>query len=368
MNNTILVTGGAGFIGSAFVRRLVPIGVGVVNVDALTYAGNLATVAGVAGHPGYEFVHADIRARDAMTALLERHMPRAVVHFAAESHVDRSIDGPERFIDTNVMGTCRLLDAALAYWLTLPPCDAARFRFVHVSTDEVFGTLGETGYFTEDTPRFPNSPYAASKAASDALARAWHRTYGLPTLITNCSNNYGPYQHPEKLIPLMIGKALDFAPMPVYGRGANVRDWLFVEDHVDALLAVLERGTVGESYNVGGGTEITNLELVRQLCAIMDERVPATRPRTELITFVADRPGHDFRYAIDSTRVRRDTGWRPRESFDSGLRRTVEWYLSHPDWLRSHGTYGGERLGLGRRASRSAADVRGARSPRNPIS
>jgi dTDP-glucose 4,6-dehydratase len=341
----ILVTGGAGFIGSAVVRAAIRAGHQVVNLDALTYAANLANVASVSNSPGYAFEHADIRDRGALDRILAAHRPDAVMHLAAESHVDRSIDGPAAFIETNVTGTFNLLEAARAYWTRQGrPAD---FRFHHISTDEVYGTLGEEGLFTEETPYAPNSPYSASKAASDHLVRAWHETYGLPTVMTNCSNNYGPYHFPEKLIPVVILNALHGRPIPVYGQGLNVRDWLYVEDHAEALLTVLGRGAVGRSYNIGGNAEARNIDLVRKICAILDRRRPQAAPHDRLITFVADRPGHDLRYAIDATRIREELGWRPSVTLDEGLERTVDWYLANEDWWRPllsrQGV--GERLG-----------------------
>jgi len=345
----ILVTGGAGFIGSAVVRDLLAAGATVINLDALTYAANPLSLAGVADHPRYAFERADIRDGAAVAAVLARYQPEAVLHLAAESHVDRSIDGPDAFIQTNVVGTGRLLEAVRRYWLGLDAGRRAGFRFVQVSTDEVFGSLGAEGRFDEDSPYRPNSPYAASKAAADHLARAWRETYGLPVIVTNCSNNYGPRQFPEKLIPLMILKGLAGEPMPVYGRGDNVRDWLHVEDHARALRLVLERGEAGASYAIGGSCERGNLAVVETLCALLDEAHPEGAPHARLIVFVTDRPGHDMRYAIDSARIRRDLGWRPFESFESGLAVTVAWYLDNRDWWRPilDGSYRGERLGLG---------------------
>ena len=349
---TILVTGGAGFIGSALVRSLVAAGdVTVVNVDALTYAGNLDSLADAYDSPRHRFHRVDIRDGAALRELFETYRPDAVMHLAAESHVDRSIDGPLAFVETNVVGTATLLVEALRHWRALPTDAAERFRFLHVSTDEVYGSLGPDGHFTERSAHRPNSPYSASKAGSDHLVRAWYHTYGFPALVTNCSNNYGPYQFPEKLIPLMILNALEGKPLPVYGRGENVRDWLYVGDHVRALCAALERGAPGETYCVGGGAERTNLQVVEQLCAIVDELAPdaAIGPRRSLITYVADRPGHDLRYAIDARRAEAELAWTPEETFESGLRRTVEWYLENREWwerVRS-GSYRGERLGLG---------------------
>ncbi|WP_449040570.1 dTDP-glucose 4,6-dehydratase [Paracoccus sp. (in: a-proteobacteria)] len=326
----ILVTGGAGFIGSAVVRLAVARGHQVVNLDALTYAANLENVASVAESPLYAFEHADIRDRAALDRILATHRPDAVMHLAAESHVDRSIDGPGAFIETNITGTYTLLEAVRGYWLREGRPEG--FRFHHISTDEVFGSLGPTGQFTETTPYDPRSPYSASKAASDHLVRAWHETYGLPVVLTNCSNNYGPYHFPEKLVPVVILNALHGREIPVYGDGGNVRDWLYVEDHADALLLCLERGAVGRSYNIGGENEATNIELVRMICAHLDALRPQTAPHERLIRFVADRPGHDRRYAIDPTRIRNELGWRPSVTVEEGLRRTVAWYLENVSW------------------------------------
>lgn len=341
----ILVTGGAGFIGSAVVRLAMARGHEVVNLDALTYAANLENVASVADRPGYAFEQADLRDRAALDRVLADHKPDAIMHLAAESHVDRSIDGPGAFIETNVTGTYNLLEAARAYWVAQGRPEG--FRFHHISTDEVFGSLGETGQFTEDTPYDPRSPYSASKAASDHLVRAWHETYGLPVVLTNCSNNYGPFHFPEKLVPVVILNALHGRPIPVYGDGGNIRDWLYVEDHADALLLVLEKGELGRSYNIGGENEAKNIDLVRTICAHMDRLRPDAAPHDRLITFVTDRPGHDRRYAIDPTRIRTELGWRPSLTVEEGLRRTVEWYLDNQDWwqplLARQGV--GERLG-----------------------
>jgi dTDP-glucose 4,6-dehydratase len=350
----ILVTGGAGFIGSAVCRLFVgEFGAQVLNVDKLTYAANLASLRAIEGHAHYAFCRADICDRERIAALFQEFDPDAVLHLAAESHVDRSIDGPAEFIRTNVEGTYALLEASLAHWRRLPAERAAHFRFHHVSTDEVFGSLGPTGKFTEETPYRPNSPYSASKAASDHLVRAWHETFGLPTLVSNCSNNYGPYQFPEKLIPLAILKALHGEPIPVYGDGGNIRDWLHVEDHARALYTILREAPAGECYNLGGAAERTNLEVVRAICRLLDELLPDApqRPHERLITFVADRPGHDRRYAMDDGKIRRELGWRPRESFDSGLRRTVAWFLDNRWWWQPIWSqhYRGERLGSGGR-------------------
>ena len=344
----ILVTGGAGFIGSAVVRLAVSRGHEVVNLDALTYAANPANVAQVADSPRYRFEQVDIRDRPAVDRVLATHRPDAVMHLAAESHVDRSIDAPDAFVQTNVVGTFNMLEAARGYWIAQGR--PAGFRFHHISTDEVFGSLGETGQFTETTPYDPRSPYSASKAGSDHLVRAWHETYGLPVVLTNCSNNYGPYHFPEKLVPVVILTALAGDPIPVYGDGGNVRDWLYVEDHADALLLVLEKGMSGRSYNIGGENEATNIDLVRTICAHMDDLHPEGAPHARLISFVADRPGHDRRYAIDPTRIRTELGWRPSVTIAEGLRRTVEWYLQNRDWwqplLGRDGV--GRRLGHGR--------------------
>lgn len=344
-----LVTGGAGFIGSAVVRRLIDeTRHAVCVVDKLTYAGNLASLAPVAGNERYRFEKADIGDGERMRAILAAFRPDIVMNLAAESHVDRSIDGPAAFIDTNIVGTFALLQETLRYWRALEGAAQARFRFHHISTDEVFGSLGPEGFFREETAYQPNSPYSASKAASDHLVRAWHHTYGLPTLVTNCSNNYGPYHFPEKLIPLIIINALEGKPLPVYGDGLNVRDWLYVDDHADALLTVAERGAIGESYNIGGHNEKTNIDVVKGICAILDELRPdPAGPHERLVSYVTDRPGHDARYAIDAGKIGRELGWTPKETFETGLRCTVEWYLANPKWwgdIRS-GVYRGERLG-----------------------
>ncbi|MBA84738.1 MAG: dTDP-glucose 4,6-dehydratase [Rhodobacteraceae bacterium] len=344
---TLLITGGAGFIGSAVVRLAIARGQRVVNVDALTYAACLENVASVADNPLYHFEQADIRDAEAMTRIFAAYRPTAVMHLAAESHVDRSIDGPGAFIETNVNGTYTLLQAARAQWEAQGrPAD---FRFHHISTDDVYGTLGDTGQFTEDTPYAPNSPYSASKAASDHLVRAWHETYGLPVVLTNCSNNYGPYHFPEKLIPVVILNALAGQPIPVYGQGLNVRDWLYVEDHADALLTVLARGQNGRSYNIGGENEARNIDLVRMICAILDRLRPADRPYDSLISYVQDRPGHDLRYAIDPARIRAELGWRPSVTLEQGLEKTVQWYLENEAWWRPLQARAGvgTRLGTG---------------------
>ena len=346
----ILVTGGAGFIGSAVVRRAIAKGHQVVNLDALTYAACLDNVASVADDPGYAFEQADIRDRAALDRIFAAHDPDAVMHLAAESHVDRSIDGPGTFIETNVMGTFQMLEAARAHWVQKGRPES--FRFHHISTDEVFGSLpaDPSVQFTEDTPYDPRSPYSASKASSDHLVRAWHETYGLPVVLTNCSNNYGPYHFPEKLIPVIILSALAGQPLPIYGDGSNIRDWLFVEDHADALLLVVEKGAVGRSYNIGGENERTNLELVRTLCGILDAKRPkASGSYADQITFVTDRPGHDARYAIDPARIRDELGWRPSVTVEEGLERTVQWYLDNTAWWQALQDRAGvgQRLGVG---------------------
>jgi len=357
---TIVVTGGAGFIGCNFVRHaLAETGDRVVVADKLTYAGNLESLEGAAGHPRYAFVRADIADRESVRALFREHRPTAVVNFAAETHVDRSIDDPAAFVQTNVVGTFELLEAARHYVADLAAPARTAFRLLHVSTDEVYGTLGSTGLFSETTPYAPNSPYAASKAAADHLVRSYRQTYGLPALITNCSNNYGPFQFPEKLVPLMILNAVEGRPLPIYGDGGNVRDWLFVEDHCAGILLVLRRGRPGEKYNIGGGNERTNREVVDRICAALERERPAAqnaalvsqgvRRYEDLEVFVPDRPGHDRRYAIDATKIREELGWRPRHDFEEGVARTVRWYLEHGAWCESvqSGSYRRERLGLG---------------------
>jgi dTDP-glucose 4,6-dehydratase len=351
MSKRFLVTGGAGFIGSALARHLIRhTNHYVLVVDKLTYAGNLDSLAPISNDPRYAFVRADVADAAKMQDLFDVNQPDVIVHLAAESHVDRSIDGPEDFIRTNVVGTYTLLQVARTYWRTLPPAKNDSFRFHHISTDEVFGSLPETGRFMETTPYNPNSPYAASKASSDHLVRAWNHTYGLPTLISNCSNNYGPYHFPEKLIPLTIVNALEGVNLPVYGSGSNVRDWLYVEDHVRALMAVALGGQVGQTYCIGGNSERTNHQVVRAICALMDELAPNPNigKHETLVSFEADRPGHDLRYAIDPTRISTQLGWQPLETFESGLRKTVEWYLANrPWWERIRGgVYRGERLGV----------------------
>jgi len=351
MQTTWLVTGGAGFIGANFVLgTLAHGGVRIVNLDALTYAGNLASLSSVAKDPNHCFVQGDIADRERVASLLREYQPTAIVNFAAESHVDRSIEGPAAFVQTNVVGTLNLLECTLAYWRGLSVQANREFRFLQVSTDEVYGSLGAEGKFTESTPYAPNSPYSASKAASDHLVRAYHHTFGLPTLTTNCSNNYGPHQFPEKLVPLMIQKALTGSTLPVYGDGRNVRDWLYVQDHCEAIRAVLAGGRVGEVYNVGGEAERENLTVVERICDLLDERRPLAddRKRRSLISFVADRPGHDRRYAIDARQMRSELGWVPKETFESGIARTIDWYLAHQDWCAQirDGSYRGERLGL----------------------
>ena len=347
---TWLVTGGAGFIGGNFVLEAVDKGIRVINLDALTYAGNLDTLASLEGNPNHVFVHGDIGDQALVARLLAEHQPDAVVNCAAESHVDRSIDGPGAFVQTNVVGTLALLEAVRDYWRGLAGAPKDAFRLLHVSTDEVYGSLGDTGKFTESTPFAPNSPYSASKAASDHLVRAFHHTYGLPVLTTNCSNNYGPYHFPEKLIPLIIARALAGEPLPVYGDGKNVRDWLYVSDHCAAIRAVLEKGRPGETYNVGGDAERQNIEVVETICGLLDQRRPREdgKPRSSQITYVTDRPGHDRRYAIDASKLQDELGWKPQYTFEKGIARTVDWYLENQAWVTRvlDGSYRLERIGV----------------------
>lgn len=348
----ILVTGGAGFIGSAVIRQYIKdTDYEIINVDALTYAGNLESLAEVNGNSRYHFEHANICDIETLESIFKQYQPDAVMHLAAESHVDRSIDGPSAFIETNIVGTYNLLDVAKKYWDGLEAEKKSQFRFHHVSTDEVYGDLGETGYFTEDTSYDPSSPYSASKASSDHLVRAWFRTYGLPIVITNCSNNYGECQFPEKLIPLVILNALKGKPLPIYGEGKQIRDWLHVNDHAIALRLVLEKGVIGETYNIGGHNEKTNLDVVKTLCTLLDKMVPDSPhvPHFSLVTFVDDRPGHDLRYAIDADKIKNELGWVPIETFESGIEKTIKWYLENNDWCQHvlDGSYQGERLGLG---------------------
>lgn len=353
----IIVTGGAGFIGSALCRYLIGSTPStVLNIDKLTYAANLESLKEISGNERYSFSQTDICDDAAVKSIFESFRPDAVIHLAAESHVDRSIDGPGAFVHTNVVGTYTLLNAARGYWQTLAPAEKEKFRFINVSTDEVYGSLGDEGLFTETTPYQPNSPYSASKASADHLARAWFHTYGMPVMTTNCSNNYGPCQFPEKLIPLTILNALEGKPLPVYGTGENIRDWLFVDDHARALWTVLQKGRPGEVYNIGGNSEKKNIEVVRAICAILDKMAPPLdggKPRESLITFVTDRPGHDQRYAIDASKIKGELGWTPQETFETGLKRTVEWYLGNESWwqpLRDR-TYKGERLGLNQKVA-----------------
>ncbi|EMI41648.1 dTDP-glucose 4,6-dehydratase [Rhodopirellula sp. SWK7] len=355
----LLITGGAGFIGSNLVRMALSAGHQVLNVDALTYAGNLASLSDIESASNYQFAHVDITDAAAIDATVADYQPDAIMHLAAESHVDRSIDGPDQFIQTNVIGTFNLLQSSLKHYRSLEGDAKDRFRFLHVSTDEVYGSLGEEGLFSETTPYDPHSPYSASKASSDHLARAWQDTYGLPVIVTNCSNNYGPYQFPEKLIPVVILKCLRGEPIPVYGKGENIRDWLYVEDHCRALLTVIEKGTPGETYNIGGNNEQRNIDLVHLLCQLMDELAPRgesneketdsplATSHSQLITFVTDRPGHDLRYAIDASKIKDELGWEPSEDFESGFRKTVQWYLDNQSWWQDilSGEYKLERLG-----------------------
>jgi dTDP-glucose 4,6-dehydratase len=354
----LLITGGAGFIGSNLVRRMVNQGHEVLNLDKLTYAGNLNSLSDIEHKPNYQFAQVDIVDDASVAQTINSFRPEGIMHLAAESHVDRSIDGPGQFIQTNVIGTFNLLHAALHYWRNLDTTTQANFRFLHVSTDEVYGSLGETGLFTETTPYDPHSPYSASKASSDHLARAWRDTYGLPVLVTNCSNNYGPFQFPEKLIPVVILKCLRGEPIPVYGKGENIRDWLYVEDHCEALDLVLQKGQPGQTYNIGGNNELKNIDLVHTLCTLMDDLrpLPTHSPLTthhSLISFVPDRPGHDLRYAIDASKIKRELGWTPKQDHQSGFRKTVEWYLENQSWWQNilSGDYRLERLGVGEQVS-----------------
>ena len=352
MKTVYFVTGGCGFIGANFIQYLLnktkP--KSVINLDKLTYAGNQKNLADFEQDPRYIFVHGDICDAELVSKLFTEYQPNYIVNFAAESHVDRSIDGPAEFIQTNIVGTSVLLQEALKYYSTLKGGGSERFRFHHVSTDEVFGSLSESGFFTEETPYDPSSPYSASKASSDHLIRAWHRTFYLPVLISNCSNNYGPYQFPEKLIPLMILNCLEEKPLPVYGTGENIRDWLYVEDHCDAIYTILQKGTIGETYNVGGNNEIKNIQIVEEICDVLNDIHPAGSGKSyhELITFVKDRPGHDFRYAIDASKLKKEIGWEPKESFNTGIQKTIEWYLKNEEWWRiiQENTYKQERLGI----------------------
>ena len=348
MQRKVLVTGGAGFIGSAVCRRLVADGAAVLNLDALTYAGNLQSLAMIGNAPNYRFAKVDICDRRAVAEAFETFSPDQVIHLAAESHVDRSITAGEAFIQTNIVGAFSMLEAARAYWQALAPQRRDAFRFLHVSTDEVYGSLGDEGAFVEETRYDPSSPYSASKAAADHLVSAWARTYGFPAVISNCSNNYGPYHFPEKLIPLIILNAVHGKPLPVYGAGANVRDWLYVDDHARALDVIVTRGRIGEKYNVGGRNERRNIDVVRRICAILDELRPTGRPHDSLISYVADRPGHDLRYAIDAGKLERELGWRAHETFESGIEKTVRWYLDNEWWWRPlrDKVYAGERLGV----------------------
>lgn len=349
----IFVTGGAGFIGSAVIRRIIATrpGWSVLNIDKLTYAGNLESLHTVSSSPRYDFRKVDICDRSAISALFDEFKPDGIMHLAAESHVDRSIDGPGEFIQTNIVGTYTLLECARKYWSGLDDAKKKKFRFHHISTDEVYGSLGAEGFFTEETPYQPNSPYSASKASSDHLVRAWNETFKLPTVTTNCSNNYGPYHFPEKLIPLVILNALELKPLPIYGKGDNVRDWLFVEDHAEALLTVFEKGLIGETYNIGGNNEKQNIEVVKTICELLDQMKPRAdgKKYKDLITFVADRPGHDQRYAIDASKIKRELNWQPQETFETGIKKTVGWYLENTAWCKrvQDGSYRRERLGLG---------------------
>tara|TARA_B100001105_G_scaffold9592_1_gene7151 strand:- start:349 stop:1413 length:1065 start_codon:yes stop_codon:yes gene_type:complete len=352
MKTVYFVTGGCGFIGANFIQYLLKKTKpkSVINLDKLTYAGNQKNLADFEQDPRYIFVHGDICDAELVSRLFTEYQPNYIINFAAESHVDRSIDGPAEFIQTNIVGTSVLLQESLKYYSTLKGKESERFQFHHVSTDEVFGSLSESGFFTEETPYDPSSPYSASKASSDHLVRAWHRTFDLPVLISNCSNNYGPYQFPEKLIPLMILNCLEEKPLPVYGTGENIRDWLYVEDHCDAIYTILQKGTIGETYNVGGNNEIKNIQIVEEICDVLNDIHPAGSGKSyhELITFVKDRPGHDFRYAIDASKLKKEIGWEPKESFNTGIQKTIEWYLKNEEWWKTiqENTYKQERLGI----------------------
>ena len=352
MKTVYFVTGGCGFIGANFIQYLLKKTKpkSVINLDKLTYAGNQKNLADFEQDPRYIFVHGDICDAELVSRLFTEYQPNYIINFAAESHVDRSIDGPAEFIQTNIVGTSVLLQESLKYYSTLKGKESERFQFHHVSTDEVFGSLSESGFFTEETPYDPSSPYSASKASSDHLVRAWHRTFDLPVLISNCSNNYGPYQFPEKLIPLMILSCLEEKPLPVYGTGENIRDWLYVEDHCDAIYTILQKGTIGETYNVGGNNEIKNIQIVEVICDVLNDIHPAGSGKSyhELITFVKDRPGHDFRYAIDASKLKKEIGWEPKESFNTGIQKTIEWYLKNEEWWKTiqENTYKQERLGI----------------------
>ena len=352
MKTVYFVTGGCGFIGANFIQYLLKKTKpkSVINLDKLTYAGNPQNLADFEQDPRYVFVHGDICDAELVSKFCTEYQPNYIVNFAAESHVDRSIDGPAEFIQTNIVGTSVLLQESLKYYSTLKGKESERFRFHHVSTDEVFGSLSESGFFTEETPYDPSSPYSASKASSDHLVRAWHRTFDLPVLISNCSNNYGPYQFPEKLIPLMILSCLEEKPLPVYGTGENIRDWLYVEDHCDAIYTILQKGTIGETYNIGGNDEIKNIKIVEVICDVLNDIHPAGSGKSyhELITFVKDRPGHDFRYAIDASKLKKEIGWEPKESFNTGIQKTIEWYLKNEEWWKTiqENTYKQERLGI----------------------
>jgi len=352
MKTVYFVTGGCGFIGANFIQYLLKKTKpkSVINLDKLTYAGNQKNLAVFEQDPRYIFVHGDICDAELVSRLFTEYQPNYIINFAAESHVDRSIDGPAEFIQTNIVGTSVLLQESLKYYSTLKGKESERFRFHHVSTDEVFGSLSESGFFTEETPYDPSSPYSASKASSDHLVRAWHRTFDLPVLISNCSNNYGPYQFPEKLIPLMILNCLEEKPLPVYGTGENIRDWLYVEDHCDAIYTILQKGTIGETYNIGGNDEIKNIKIVEVICDVLNDIHPAGSGKSyhELITFVKDRPGHDFRYAIDASKLKKEIGWEPKESFNTGIQKTIEWYLKNEEWWKTiqENTYKQERLGI----------------------